>query len=155
MTDMQREQFSAYYYSFMATGEPGVDAVLRAVAKAGKAYHHTERWDDDYDEDGPTQVDLIQSAADKAAADAKAAIAAAFQSGMDQMIDGIEQVSYDKGQRDMLAKCIEVVEALPPITDAYGTSDNAGGQGLAIVTRTWLCNRDAALAALRALEEKP
>jgi hypothetical protein len=60
-----------------------------------------------------------------------------------------------KVREDMLAKCIEVVEALPPITDAYGTSDNAGGQGLAIVTRTWLCNRDAALAALRALEEKP
>ena len=41
---------------------------------------------------------------------AEAAIAAAFESGMDQMIGGIEQVSYDKGQADMLAKCIAVVE---------------------------------------------
>ncbi len=46
-------------------------------------------------------------------ADAQAAIAAAFQSGMDQMIGGIEQVSYEQGQRDMLAKCIAVVGELP------------------------------------------
>jgi len=37
------------------------------------------------------------------AADAAAAIAAAFQSGMDQMIGGIEQTSYDRGQRDVFS----------------------------------------------------
>ena len=42
----------------------------------------------------------------------RAAIAAAFQSGMDQMIGGIEQISYDRGQRDererIRAACIEM-----------------------------------------------
>lgn len=65
----------------------------------------------------------------------EAAIAAAFQSGMDQMIGGIEQVSYHKGQRDMLAKCIAAVEALHTPAPWVGI--------------------DAALAALRALQEKP
>jgi flagellar biosynthesis/type III secretory pathway protein FliH len=123
---MQREQFSAYYYSFTATGNPGVDAVLRAVAKAGKAYHHTERWADDYDEDGPTQADLIQAAADKAASDAEAAIAAAEQRVRDeefraatQAANGVIPAAYRQGleqgrrqgQRDMLARCIAAVEA--------------------------------------------
>jgi hypothetical protein len=69
-------------------------------------------------------------------ADAEAAISAAFQSGMDQMIGGIEQVSYDKGQRDMLAKCIEAVDGL----DKYHHGQIDGSR---------------ALAALREREEKP
>lgn len=48
------------------------------------------------------------------AADAEAAIAAAFQSGMDQMIGSIEKVSYDRGQRDMLTRCMSAVEDEEP-----------------------------------------
>jgi hypothetical protein len=66
------------------------------------------------------------------ASDAETAISAAFRSGMEQMIGGIEQVSYDKGQQDMLAKCIVTVEALPT---------------------SWL--GPSPIAALRALEEQP
>ena len=44
------------------------------------------------------------------AADAAAAIAAAFQAGMDQMMRGIEQAGYDWGQRDMLSWCIEAIQ---------------------------------------------
>ena len=57
------ELIRSYYFSFTATGHPGIDEILRAVARAGKAYHSTESWTDP-DDDGTTQVGLIQDAAD-------------------------------------------------------------------------------------------
>ena len=69
-------------------------------------------------------------------ADAEAAISAAFRAGMEQMIGGIEQVSYDNGQRDMLAKCIAAVDGL----DKYHHGQIDGSR---------------ALAALHRLEEQP
>lgn len=59
-------QFCAYYYSFEPTGCEAIDNVLRAVAYAGKQYHHTDQWGEDAlgHEDGePTMRDLIQEAA--------------------------------------------------------------------------------------------
>lgn len=44
--EYHRCAFYAYYYGFSKTGDPGVDAILQAVAAAGKAYHHTEDWGD-------------------------------------------------------------------------------------------------------------
>lgn len=38
------ERYSAYYYGFNPTGVEEVDAVLREVAQAGKAFHHTSSW---------------------------------------------------------------------------------------------------------------
>lgn len=40
----RRKSFDAYYYSFDATGCEAIDRILEAVARAGKAYHHTEMW---------------------------------------------------------------------------------------------------------------
>lgn len=40
-------KYSAYYYSFSATGDPYIDAILEAVARAGKMYHNTADWDED------------------------------------------------------------------------------------------------------------
>jgi hypothetical protein len=37
---------AAYYYSFDETGVDAIDIVLSAVACAGKAFHHTEEWQD-------------------------------------------------------------------------------------------------------------
>jgi hypothetical protein len=70
-------------------------------------------------------------------ADAEAAIAAAFRAGMEQMIGGIEQVSYDKGQRDMLAKCIDRMTDRD-LDDLVNDDD-----------------KDVIFAAFRALQEKP
>ena len=67
--------FRAYYYSFRATGCQEVDEILRLVAAAGKGFHHTESWNDnDY---GPSYIERIQEAANKAAA----AFAARTQAG--------------------------------------------------------------------------
>jgi hypothetical protein len=57
----------AYYYGFEATGVEVVDRILSAVACAGKSYHHTESWTDSTA--GPSPVDVIQQAAQEAAAD--------------------------------------------------------------------------------------
>lgn len=72
--DEQTElRMRAYYYGFEATGDREIDKILSAVARAGKAFHHTESWSDEtYDPvtkeyTGPSHVDLIQHAADKAA----------------------------------------------------------------------------------------
>ena len=61
----EKLRMDAYYYSFEETGCIEVDRVLSAVACAGKAYHHTEDWNNFYH--GVTsQVDHIQIAANKA-----------------------------------------------------------------------------------------
>lgn len=64
----------AYYYSFEPTGVDAIDAILSEVASAGKAYHHTESWTDDYDgeiwkgvKDKRNHAQRIQDAANAAA----------------------------------------------------------------------------------------
>jgi hypothetical protein len=64
---MSHRYLSAYYYSFEATGCDAVDAILEAVARAGKGYHHTDSWSEP-DGDGVSYVDKIQNAAKDAAA---------------------------------------------------------------------------------------
>lgn len=67
-------RMDAYYYGFNRTGFGPVDAVLSAVAVAGKGSHHTQSWGDDDAEwfygDRPGlpsakgAADLIQKTAD-------------------------------------------------------------------------------------------
>lgn len=63
---MTERNLRAYYYSFTPTGCDPVDAVLEAVARAGKAYHHTEDWHEE-DRNGRSPAHNIQAAADEAA----------------------------------------------------------------------------------------
>lgn len=63
-------RLDSYFFSFEATGVEPIDRILAAIARAGKAYHSTESWDESADfrsEDGPSHIDLIQSAANSAA----------------------------------------------------------------------------------------
>ena len=60
-------RMDAYYFGFSATGVREIDEILSAVACAGKAYHHTERWND-ADEGEWSYAELIQHAATRAAA---------------------------------------------------------------------------------------
>lgn len=64
-------RMNAYYYSFAPTGVEAVDRILSAVATAGKMYHSTEQWADREDQE-QSQAELIQAAANKAAAQAAA-----------------------------------------------------------------------------------
>ena len=60
---------NAYYFGFDSTGVPEVDAILSAVAYAGKGYHHTDEWgggESRFGEDRP-YGDVIQAAANEAA----------------------------------------------------------------------------------------
>lgn len=63
---------NAYYYSFDATGVDAIDELLSAVAYAGKRYHGTDMWteptEDEDGKPGPSSVDEIQMAAQRAAA---------------------------------------------------------------------------------------
>ena len=40
----QAARMDAYYYGFERTGVEAIDRILSAVACAGKAFHHTEEW---------------------------------------------------------------------------------------------------------------
>jgi len=70
-------RFDAYYYGFEPTGVGTIDAILSAIAIAGKSAHHTENWDEESEYgyytghlglvDGDSAVDLIQKNADRAA----------------------------------------------------------------------------------------
>lgn len=60
-------RMDAYYYSFDPTGVPEIDAILSAVAHAGKGSHGTEGWtdSDQYSRwgEGRSCIDVIQAAA--------------------------------------------------------------------------------------------
>lgn len=60
-------RMDAYYYTFKRTGVPTIDAILSAVAQAGKSYHHTESWANDDEYLSPSCEARIQAAADLAA----------------------------------------------------------------------------------------
>lgn len=64
-------RMDAYYYGFTPTGVEAIDKILSAVACAGKAYHHTEDWNDKAEwrgHRGNTPAEWIQNAAIDAAA---------------------------------------------------------------------------------------
>jgi hypothetical protein len=58
---------TAYWFALEPTGCDSIDAILEAIAKAGKGCHSTADWID-YPEEGESYVDLIQRAANEAAA---------------------------------------------------------------------------------------
>lgn len=65
-------RMDAYYYGFDPTGVEAIDRILCAVASAGKAYHHTQDWNEEQDHErenceGKSPVDWIQNAANSAA----------------------------------------------------------------------------------------
>lgn len=70
-------RLSAYYYGFDSTGNRHIDAILSAVAWAGKGSHSTDSWTDEADgswviEYGPRSMgksyaDAIQETAKRAA----------------------------------------------------------------------------------------
>jgi hypothetical protein len=73
-------RMDAYYYGFEPTGIGVIDAILSTVAQAGKGYHHTDSWSDEYDWDyglirkGESSADAIQRAANEAAAAIRASV---------------------------------------------------------------------------------
>ena len=79
LRDTEREELhsptrrlDAYYYSFNETGSVPIDAILSAVAIAGKSCHNTDMWTEDDEWSrwgvGRSLVDVIQCAAYEAAA---------------------------------------------------------------------------------------
>ena len=66
-------RMQGYYIGFDPTGIGVIDRILSAIAQAGKAYHHTDSWQEvmEYDygliRKGETCEDAIQRAANEAA----------------------------------------------------------------------------------------
>ena len=87
----------AYYYSFDSTGCDPIDKILSAVACAGKAYHHTNDWNEHAsprdDHTGGTPIDWIQNAAIEAAAE--------IQSLRDQIYESIPKWQANELQREI------------------------------------------------------
>ena len=73
-------RMEAYYYGFTPTGIAAIDRILSAVAWAGKAYHHTEQWNDETDDREPVRggspAMWIENAAHDAAKLIRAALSA-------------------------------------------------------------------------------
>lgn len=68
-------RMNGYYFGFDKTGITEIDEILSAIAHAGKAFHHTDDWQEDvgYMSEhyphivGNTPIDWIQNAANRAA----------------------------------------------------------------------------------------
>jgi hypothetical protein len=63
-----RAGLDSYYFDFEPTCVPEVDLILGAICWAGKMYHSTASWPDPDWNDGPSQIDNIQHAANVCAA---------------------------------------------------------------------------------------
>lgn len=74
MTEAQKAAINSYYFNLESTGNEAIDNILRWLARAGTAYHHTEWWDDEFTENGITYVAEIQKAANNAAQSIQQAI---------------------------------------------------------------------------------
>ena len=94
-------RLDAYYFAFDATGQPSIDAILSAVAHAGKGYHHTESWADE----GPgwggglSYVDVIQAAAADAARERAALLdaLARAKAEVERLREGIRSIHASAG----------------------------------------------------------
>jgi hypothetical protein len=66
-----KPSLSSYYYGFTETGVEEIDLILSAVAYAGRAFHHTDQWQEDCTpypgHTGTTPEEWIQNAANRAA----------------------------------------------------------------------------------------
>lgn len=100
----------AYYFSFSETGEIPIDVILSAVARAGKAYHHTESWSsedcDPYEPGihrGASCVEWIQNAAADAAAE--------FKSLHEENVRLKADVDYERDVKHKLRARVGVLEA--------------------------------------------
>jgi hypothetical protein len=97
----------AYYYSFERTGEPAIDAILSALAYAGKGWHSTEYWaDEDSWGYGPfiqmTPEETIQAAAQEAANELARVRAEAAAEALDEAVKIAEDYSEEaRIHRDM------------------------------------------------------
>lgn len=56
-----KETYRAYWFELESTGNTNIDAILQAIARAGKAYHSTADWHEK--ENGLSHVESIQLAA--------------------------------------------------------------------------------------------
>ncbi len=99
MTD---RNMRAYFYGFHYTHADEIDAILEAVARAGKGHHHTEYWDD-HDGDEPSYIDRIQTAANEAAAEIERLRAALEQHAI--VRENVDPVADDDGTRWMCQLC--------------------------------------------------
>lgn len=95
MSDLDAEvgRMDAYYYSFDETGVGAVDAILSAVAQAGKNWHHTDSWTDahDWSDDTRSDAERIQDAAGACAT----AIAAHIAAERDALLAKFEALAED------------------------------------------------------------
>jgi hypothetical protein len=134
MTQKPELRMEAYYYGFESTQCREVDLILSAIACAGKAFHHTDDWNDYASpyppHEGETPIAWIQNAAAKAAAafESQAARIAALQAKVAELEkerdnyktmvmshDLIKQAADLQAERDSLrAKFERAKEALGP-----------------------------------------
>ena len=146
LRDTEREELHsptrrlvAYYYSFDETGSVPIDAILSAVAIAGKSCHNTDMWTEDGEWSrwgvGRSLVDVIQCAANEAAAalldaaaerDALAAKLGAVREWIDRrgVNVGDRDDDYMRGYRDAQRHAILDAAELRWILDAETGSES-------------------------------
>ena len=101
MSENKQRRMNAYYYSFEETGCDPIDDVLEAVARAGKAYHHTAQWS--YPDFGlkPGEVceaEKIQNAANASTQFINESLAAARAQGRTEGLEEAANVADDVQQ---------------------------------------------------------
>ncbi|MBI2724622.1 MAG: hypothetical protein HYX42_00065 [Polaromonas sp.] len=107
-------RMSGYYYGFEPTGLAPIDRVLSAVACAGKAYHHTDQWENDVGEGyyehlrGSTPAEWIQNAAIDALA-----YAASLEEQNAKLREAAEVVIKSRDERSFTVEEFKTDDLLP------------------------------------------
>jgi len=125
---LQERRMDGYYIGFDYTGFPVVDKILGAVACAGKAYHHTDCWNDEtepYDDHtGSNPNEWIQNAADEAAdaLDAREATIAALVAGLESALERLNASLFENAEH---AQAKDIIRAALAKAAALKGSSNA------------------------------
>jgi hypothetical protein len=114
----------AYYYGFNETGIREIDLILAAVAAAGKAYHHTEAWNEETPAWRPgivgnSPIEWIQNAANNAAEHLKQIAHDARREALAEAKSAVDNLLKDYQRDDMFSLADGCIEAIAAIKALY------------------------------------
>lgn len=144
-----RQQFNAYYFAFDATGDPKIDAILKAVAGAGKGAHHTQDWEE------LGYIKRIQDAAAQAAlcvpapeAPGRAGLAVAYEAAVEAQasriaeleaaLREINEIAFKVSHHPDARKILNIIDGLASTVVPAGETVASGLKALSVA---WLLVR--------------
>jgi hypothetical protein len=138
-TGKKPRRMDGYYIGFDPTGSFAIDKILGAVACAGKAYHHTECWEDEtrpYDDHtGNRPTEWIQNAAIAAVSHFDALLKAEREKALREAADKVADLYGEYSEGVPYCDRDEAVAVIKALISEDKTAGHGRRKGLGLVRR--------------------